>query len=570
MNSEVSDNLTFVSHLVFPRMSLYKDEMYVAWDTRSGNIINHLYDFFVVDGKLQKVDVHIFLHQSKLRDQRLVDWPENFIFHFTSTPSSNALQTSLIAYVLEKFERLSRELELEEVACKSNVFFIQDSATQFEELKSMLYKIPYIKNAFTFKLLSLTDEMRTDMLFQVWSNKRSSPSHNHDADLDGSPSASEGPVIDLYGVSSPRSVRHGRRASEFPTPSVTPLSFKGVQLSRTNSQPVNGGGPGSSSCKHCDRRRGSQAKFNMMDKKFFCMACFLEGKNQDNDLCRICQRSKDFTVEEKSTMTSSKIGQGKSISIQCDLPVHDLKDSTTQTSGALQATSSAQTMISIPVDLPENLQKKLDDLMREIDAWRIRPDIPDIEMPQNDDPFRLVDAQVNPITSKFDCPFCEGKSFAKISIFEVHLRNVHKKCNCSCERYFQSREDYLDHFYTVFPLPCFEQRKCPERFRSVPYQAIHHAKVHFAEKPYCCVFCFQDSMDASAAASSNKTSNVGLSPRNSNKIQYRFKSVRALQQHAKEMGHDEDELFLRVKNTEENSHVPLTGRASAINFSGDY
>ena len=36
------------------------------------------------------------------------------------------------------------------------------------------------------------------------------------------------------------------------------------------------------------------------------------------------------------------------------------------------------------------------------------------------------------------------------------------------------------------------------------------------------------------------------------------------------MGHDEDELFLRVKQTEENSHIPLTGRASAINYSGDY
>ena len=541
-------------------MSLYKDEVYVAWDTRVGNIINHLYDVFVIDGKLQKIDVHIFLHQNKLRDQRLVDWPENFIFHFTSTASSNALQTSLIAYVLEKFERLSRELELEEVSAKSNVFFIQDSSTQFEELKSMLYRIPYIKNSFNFKLLSLSDELKTEMLFQVNSNKRRSAADDDEVDAD-----SQEP-IDIY-AASPRSVRHGRRASDFPVPpntsskSVTPsLSFKSNQSLSPGRESSNRSVVGS--CKHCDRRRGSQPKFNMMDKKFFCMACFLEGKNdENNDLCRICKRSKDFTVEDKSTMTSRKmfVGFEKSVSIQCDLPVHDFKDVSTQTKQRLQNIAS-QTDISIPVDLPNHLQKKFDDLMMEIEKYRNRGDendnngdIPDLNLPQSDDPFRLVDAKVNPITSKFDCPFCEGKSFAKISIFEVHLRNVHKKCNCSCERYFQSREDYLEHFYSVFPLPCFEQRKCPERFRSVPYQAIHHAKVHFAEKPYCCVICFSNSLD-----SPNK------------KINYRFKSVRALQLHAKEMGHDEDELFLRVKQSEENIHIPLTGRASAINYSGDY
>ena len=549
-------------------MSLYKDEVYVAWDTRAGNIINHLYDIFVIDGKLQKIDVHIFLHQSKLRDQRLVDWPENFIFHFTSTASSNALQTSLIAYVLEKFERLSRELELEEVSAKSNVFFIQESASQFEELKSMLYRVPYIKNSFNFKLLSLSDEVKTEMLFQVCSNKRRSADDFDDVDIQD--------PADTY-AASPRSVRHGRRASDFPVPpntsskSVTPLSFKSQSLSPSQGSITDRSVVGS--CKHCDRRRGSQPKFNMMDKKFFCMACFLEGKNDENtDLCRICKRSKDFTVEEKATMTSRKmlIGFERSISIQCDLPVHEFKDAFTQTKQRLRNIST-QTDISIPVDLPDYLQKKLDDLMIEIEEYRNRgdnEDIPDLNLQQNDDAFRLAEAQVNPITNKFDCPFCEGKSFAKISIFEVHLRNVHKKCNCSCERYFESREDYLDHFYSVFPLPCFEQRKCPERFRSVPYQAIHHAKVHFAEKPYCCVLCFSASLDL--ATSNNNNGTTAAATTTNKKINYRFKSVRALQLHAKEMGHDEDELFLRVKQTEESSHIPLTGRASAINYSGDY
>ncbi|XP_066915068.1 uncharacterized protein [Clytia hemisphaerica] len=521
------------------KMALYKDEIYVAWDTVAGNIINHLYDIFVIDGTSQKVDIHIFLHQSKLRDQRLVDWPENFIFHFTSTSSANALQTSVIAYVLEKFERISRELELEEVVEKSRVFFIQDSESQFEELKSMLYRIPYIKSSFTFKLLSLTEDFNTEMLFQVSSlNKRRS------LQVSGRSSVTSDETFNVYGgATTPRSVRHGRRASDFPS-SPAPLSQKSSNLSPRVLQ----NGTGTNSCKHCDRRRGSQPKFDMQDKKLFCMACFLDDSGSDHDLCRICQRKKDFTVEDKSTMTMKT--NSKNMSIQCDIPVHEYKEATTQTR-VYTNTVIVQTSISIPVDLPADLQRKLDDLMKEIDDYRNRPQgLPELNLPQADDPFRLVDAQINPNTNKFDCPFCEGKSFAKISIFEVHLRNVHKKCNCSCERYFPTREDYLDHFYSVFPLPCFEQRKCPERFRSVPYQAIHHAKVHFAEKPYCCVICFDSQVEP--------------------KKNYRFKSVRALQMHAKEMGHDEEDMFLRVKNTDENSQIPLTGRASAINFSGDF
>jgi hypothetical protein len=534
-------------------MAVYKDEIYVTWDGKAGNIINNLYDVFATDGKLQKLDVHIFLHQSKLRDQRLVEWPENFIFHFTATSSPNALQTSLIAYVLEKFERISRELELDEVAEKSRIFFIQDSTSQFEELKTMLYRIPYIKSSFTFKLLSLTEDLNAEMLFQVSSNKSR---HSLDA---GRLSINSNETFNVYdgAVSpSPRSVRHGRRASDFPSKSPSLLTPSTSLSPRSSTNSVG------SNCKHCDRRRGSQPKFDSIDKKLFCMACFLDDKT-DKDLCRICQRNMHFTSDDKATMISG--GHfSKEASIQCELPVHEFKDTGTQASGASLKTVYIQTEMSIPHDLSDELQGKLDALMREIELSRQQPNVslflPELELPQSDDPFRLSEAKVNPVTNKFDCPFCEGKSFAKVSIFEVHLRNVHKKCNCSCERYFPSREDYLDHFYSVFPLPCFEQRKCPERFRSIPYQAIHHAKVHFAERPYCCVVCFDSQLETHP------------SPMNGNnkKVSYRFKSIRALQIHAKDMGHEDEDLFLRVQNNEENSQVPLTGRASAINYSGEF
>ena len=276
-------------------MAVYKDEMYLTWDAKAGNIINNLYDVFATDGKLQKLDVHIFLHQSKLRDQRLVEWPENFIFHFTATPSPNALQTSLIAYVLEKFERISRELELDEVAEKSRIFFIQDSNTQFEELKTMLYRIPYIKSSFTFKLLSLTENMNAEMLFQVSSNKNR---RSLDA---GRLSINSNETFNVYdgNVSpSPRSVRHGRRASDFPSKSPSLLT-PSCSLSPRSSNSDSSG----SNCKHCDRRRGSQPKFESVDKKLFCMACFLNDKS-DKDVCRVCQRNMDFKSEDKATMIS--------------------------------------------------------------------------------------------------------------------------------------------------------------------------------------------------------------------------------------------------------------------------
>ena len=534
-------------------MALYKDEIYVTWDAKASNIINHLLEVFSSGHNSHKLDIHVFLHQTRWLDQKILEWPENFSFHFTATPTQNALQTAMIAFVLEKFERVSGELALEDITKRSNVFFIQGSNSQFEELKSMLYRIPHIKNSFTFKLLSMTDDLNTDMLFQLSNdNKRRPPIEDS-----GRFSEHFNETFDLNGTLSPRSVRFGRRSD-----ASDDMFGRSNKISRANSDREN-------LCQHCERQRGSQPRFGTMDKQFFCMACFLEERATSKSNCKNCQRTKHVTTEDKGIMTYSLIYCDQTdVGVQCSAPVHECEDACVETTPFETSTVACQTDISL-LNTSESLEKQLNEVLEKIrleqqdekQVENVKMSLPVMVLPESGDPFRLGDIEMHPTTNKYHCPFCDNKSFAKISIFEVHLRNTHKKCNCSCERYFPTLEDYLQHFYSVFPLPCFEQRKCPERFRSLPYQAIHHAKVHFAEKPYYCVVCF-DSYGNSNNANNNTTKN--------GKRKKVFKNIRSLQIHCQEMGHTEEELFLRVKNTDENNEIPLTGRASAINFSGKF
>ncbi|EDO46436.1 predicted protein [Nematostella vectensis] len=87
------------------------------------------------------------------------------------------------------------------------------------------------------------------------------------------------------------------------------------------------------------------------------------------------------------------------------------------------------------------------------------------------------------------CQFCPERKFTSGEQVEIHMKNCHKKCNCSCGMYFKTRDDYIEHFYTVYPLACFENRKCPHRFQSVMHQAAHHREDHFATHPFYCVPC---------------------------------------------------------------------------------
>lgn len=130
--------------------------------------------------------------------------------------------------------------------------------------------------------------------------------------------------------------------------------------------------------------------------------------------------------------------------------------------------------------------------------------------------------------TKISCKFCPGKEFISWEQEEIHMKLSHKKCNCSCAQYFATREEYLEHFYSVYPLPCYENRKCPQRFRSVHYQALHHREVHNSPNPFYCVPCHKRKLE-NKQGRGTKTS---------------FKDDKSLRIHGSSIGHNETEMFL--------------------------
>lgn len=126
------------------------------------------------------------------------------------------------------------------------------------------------------------------------------------------------------------------------------------------------------------------------------------------------------------------------------------------------------------------------------------------------------------------CQFCPQKEFQSWEQQEIHMKHSHKKCNCSCGQYFATREEYLDHFYSVYPLPCYENRKCPHRFQSVYYQALHHRDFHFSQNPFYCVPCHKRKTEK----------NLGRATKTC------FKDDKSLRIHGVCLGHNETEMFL--------------------------
>ena len=144
------------------------------------------------------------------------------------------------------------------------------------------------------------------------------------------------------------------------------------------------------------------------------------------------------------------------------------------------------------------------------------------------------------------CDFCPKKVFSSSEQRDIHMKNTHKKCNCGCGVYFETRAHYLAHFYAVYPLACFENRKCPHRFQTVLYQAEHHSSVHNSENPYYCVPCSARDEDSIAGRLARTCA---------------FKDEKALRHHGNLMCHSEAEMFL----IQETSFKP-TAKSSAINY----
>lgn len=126
------------------------------------------------------------------------------------------------------------------------------------------------------------------------------------------------------------------------------------------------------------------------------------------------------------------------------------------------------------------------------------------------------------------CQFCPQKTFSCVEQRDIHMKNCHKKCNCSCGQFFKNRDDYLEHFYSVYPLACLENRKCPHRFQDVYYQAKHHKEAHFSISPFYCIPC----RTAEEEGRKEKVS---------------FKDEKSLRIHCAALGHEESEMFLPPK-----------------------
>ena len=151
---------------------------------------------------------------------------------------------------------------------------------------------------------------------------------------------------------------------------------------------------------------------------------------------------------------------------------------------------------------------------------------------------------------RFSCVFCPGKAYRSKNLLDVHMKNNHKKCNCPCQQYFRTREDYLAHFYFVYPLPCMVDKKCPERFRSLYYQSLHHRDAHYALKPFFCIPCYRMKEDTTTRAAVTA-----------------FKDIASLRIHASSHGHDTKEMYLAsIDDKPDDSKLPFSMRCSGINY----
>ena len=90
-----------------------------------------------------------------------------------------------------------------------------------------------------------------------------------------------------------------------------------------------------------------------------------------------------------------------------------------------------------------------------------------------------------------NCQFCPEKRFCSSKKLEEHMSKTHLRCDCSCEEFYENRDEYLQHYYSKLPLPCLEQPNCTGRFPNIEFQAFHHKSVHGATYPYYCMACYK-------------------------------------------------------------------------------
>ena len=89
------------------------------------------------------------------------------------------------------------------------------------------------------------------------------------------------------------------------------------------------------------------------------------------------------------------------------------------------------------------------------------------------------------------CKYCPSDVFCTSWQFEQHIKQFHKTCPCPCKEYYEREDDFIEHFYSNYPLPCLEDPSCKMRFKNIEMQAFHHKSVHGSTYPYFCMACFK-------------------------------------------------------------------------------
>lgn len=132
------------------------------------------------------------------------------------------------------------------------------------------------------------------------------------------------------------------------------------------------------------------------------------------------------------------------------------------------------------------------------------------------------------VSKQRKCDICDtGLVFCSLSKRDDHMRSVHiRRANAGRNvSSMDQRNDEIStlHFrYSLYPLPCLAEPACVQRFKTSKEQVEHHVTEHECEFPYVCMACV------------NKYARP-LCLRNKSE----------LLEHAKEMGHDDDEFIYR-------------------------
>ena len=123
--------------------------------------------------------------------------------------------------------------------------------------------------------------------------------------------------------------------------------------------------------------------------------------------------------------------------------------------------------------------------------------------------------------------FCPHKEFISHEQKEAHKKNAHKKCNCSWGQYFPTREEFLDHFYSVHPIPSRKRQMPSEMSVSFLPGTKSQRFSQFPEPVLLC--CLSEEKDWERISTGDKDV---------------FPRCKSLRMHGFFLGHNEIEMFL--------------------------